>query len=135
MESKRKYDLGTGLLVGVLALFTGIILYLFVPGNPWFIGGDAHVIGHYVGTSLLIVFGLIGLAFYRRIGRVGVGVSILDIIMGIVYILEIPGLLFDYMQPHATAMAAVAGLQILWGLIGIGGAILLRRRTLVATTA
>jgi hypothetical protein len=135
MEPDRKYNFGMGLLVGVLALFAGIILYLFVPGSPWFIGGNSHVISHYVGTSLLIVFGLIGLAFYRRIGRVGISVSVLSVIMGIVYILEIPGLLFNYMQPHAMAMGVVAGLQILWGLIGIGGAILVRRQTTQVTRA
>jgi hypothetical protein len=129
MESRQKYDFGISLLIGVLVFFAGIILYLFVPGSPWFISGNDHVIGHYVGTSLLIVFGLIGLAFYRRVGSVGIGISVLSIITGIVYILEIPGLLFNYMQPHATAMAVAAGLEILWGLIGIGGAVLLRSRT------
>ena len=135
MESKKRYDFGMGLLVGVLVFFAGIILYMFVPGSPWFIGGNDHVISHYLGTSLLVVFGLIGLAFYRRVGTVGIGVSVLSIITGIIYILEIPGLLFNYMQPHATAMTVVAGLQILWGLIGIGGAVLLRSRAVQVTKA
>ena len=84
---------------------------------------------------MLIVFGLVGLAFYRTIGRIGISVSVLSIIMGIVYILEIPGLLFNYMQPHAEAMDVVAGLQMVWGLVGIGGAMLVRRHSPYATTS
>ena len=76
---------------------------------------------------MLIVFRLTGLAFYKTIGRIGTSVSVLSIIMGIVYILEIPGLLFTYMQPHATAMGIVAGLEILWSLIGIAGAMFVKR--------
>lgn len=131
MESKQTYNFGIGLAVGVLALFAGLILVFVSPVGPWYLGGTLgdHVIGHYLGTSMLIIFGLIGLAFYRTIGRVGISVSILSIIMGIVYILEIPGLLFNYMQPHAEAMDIVSALQVLWGIIGIGGALLFRRHT------
>jgi len=122
-----KYDLA----IGVLVLIAGIIIYSFAPGGALFVGGAEQATTHYVGGFIAIIIGLVGVALYRNLGRVEVGVSVLSVISGVLFILEAPGLLYADFGPHAFAMEAVGGLTILIGLIGIGAAFLTRKSTLM----
>jgi hypothetical protein len=108
------------LVIGVLVLIAGIIIYEFAPGGFLFQGGAAHATTHYIGATIAIIFGLIGLAMYKRLSMVGLGVSILSIILGIVFAFDAPGMaLYPSLQPHALAMQATGGLTALVGLLGL----------------
>jgi hypothetical protein len=108
------------LVIGVLVLIAGIIIYEFAPGGFLFQGGPAHAMTHYIGSTIAIVFGLIGMAMYKRLSSIGIAVSVLSIILGLAFVLDAPGMaLFPMLQPHATAMVATAGLTALVGLVGI----------------
>ena len=119
----------TDLAIGVLAFIVGLIILSFAPGFPLFIGGSEHFTTHYVGGFLAIIVGIIGLALYRKIGRVEIGVSILSIILGLVFILDVPGALFSDLQPHALAMETLGTLTVIVGLVGIGAAFISRKST------
>ena len=122
-----RYDLTTGLLV----LIAGILIFSFAPGQPLFVAGSEHATSHYLGASIAIIVGLIGLSLYKKVNRVEIGVSVLSIVLGLVFILDAPGnLLFSDFQPHALAMETIGLLTVLVGLIGIGAAFLVKRTAL-----
>jgi len=82
-----------------------------------------------VGGIIAIIVGLVGIGLYRNIGKVEVGVSVLSIILGIIFILEAPGLFYSELQPHALAMQAIGALMVL--LVGVGAAFLPEKTTAV----
>jgi len=54
---------------------------------------------------------------------VTLGVSVLAIILGLLFIIDAPGLpLYASLQPHAVAMQSAGALTALVGLVGIAGA-------------
>jgi len=122
-----RYDLANGLLV----LIAGILIFSFAPGQPLFVASTEHATSHYLGGFMAIIVGLIGLLLYKKVNRVEIGVSVLSIIIGLVFILDAPGnLLFSDFQPHGLAMEAIGLLTVLVGLVGIGAAFVVRRTTL-----
>jgi hypothetical protein len=120
-----KYDFAVGLLV----LIAGIIMYEFAPGGYLFESGALHTVTHYVGGAIAMIFGLIGLALHKRISLTGLGVSVLSVILGIVFILDAPpaGILYALLQPHAIAMEITGGLTALIGLAGIAASLIVKR--------
>jgi hypothetical protein len=122
----------TDLAIGVLVFIVGLIILSFAPGFPLFMPGSEHFTTHYIGGSLAILVGIIGLALYRRIGRVEVGVSILSIILELVFIVDMPrGLLYSDLQPHGLAMEALGTLTVIVGLVGIGAAFISKKITVM----
>jgi hypothetical protein len=110
----------TDLIIGVLVLIAGIVIYEFAPGGFLFMGGSAHAMTHYIGAALAIVFGLIGLAMFKKLSMLGLAVSVLSMILGLVFLLDAPGMaLYPVLTPHGTAMTATGGLTALVGLVGI----------------
>jgi hypothetical protein len=120
-----KYDLA----VGILVMLAGILMYEFALGGYLFESGGMHTVTHYIGGAIAIIFGLIGLALYKRISLTELGVSALSIILGIVFILDAPptGILYALLQPHAIAMEVTGGLTALIGLAGIAASVIVRR--------
>lgn len=117
----------------MLVLIAGIIIYSFAPGGPLFVGGSEHATSHFLGGFIAIIIGLIGLALYKNLGRVEVGVSVLSIILGLIFILDAPGMtLSSELSPHAAAMQAIGALTVLVGLIGVGAAFLVKKTTVAA---
>jgi hypothetical protein len=126
-----KYDV----TVGILVLIAGIIIYEFAPaaaapgGGHLFMPGATHPTSHYIGASLAIIFGLIGLAFYKKVNKVTVGISALSIILGIVFLLDAPGMaLYPDLTPHGAAMAGIGELTLLIGLVGIVGSAVVKTK-------
>ncbi len=116
------------LIIGILVLIAGIIIYEFAPGGALFAspagpgGVAAHSNTHYVGGVLAIIFGLIGLALYKKTNMVTAAVSVLSIILGIVFVLDAPaGALYSVLVPHGSAMRTVGGLEAVVGLVGMVG--------------
>jgi len=122
------------LAIGVLVFIVGLIIYSFSPIGTLYVAGSEHATTHYLGSFLAIIVGIIGVALHRNIGKAETGVSILSIILGIVFILEIPGLLYSELQPHALAMEVVGALTVLVGLVGIGAALMTRKTTVMPKT-
>lgn len=121
------------LMVGVLVLIAGIVIYGFAPsaaapgGGFIFQGGAAHLTSHYIGGALAIVFGIVGLAFYKKVGKLAVGIAVLSLILGLIFALDAPGgPLYAAWTPHPQAMATAGALTILVGLAGIGAAIAIK---------
>lgn len=115
--------------IGVLVLIAGIIYYEFAPGGFLFQGGPAHAMTHDIAGALAIIFGIVGLALYKKLSMAGVGVSVLSIILGLVIILDAPGMaLYPMLQPHPLAMQSVAGLTSLVGLIGIAASFVMKTK-------
>jgi len=121
------------LIVGVLVFIAGIVIYGFAPstaapgGGFIFQGGAAHPTSHYLGGTLAIVFGIVGLALYKKVGRVAVGVAVLSLFLGLVFVLDAPGgPLYAALTPHPLAMATTGALTILVGLVGIVAAVALK---------
>lgn len=115
------------LIVGVLVLVAGLVIYEFAPGGALFMGGSAHATSHYIGSALAVVFGLVGVAMYKKLTTVGLAVSVLSIILGLVFALDSPsGPLYSALVPHGGAMQAVGGLTAVVGLVGIVGSVALK---------
>ncbi|MGA2460913.1 MAG: hypothetical protein ABSF82_05780 [Candidatus Bathyarchaeia archaeon] len=121
------------LAIGVL--LAGIIIYLFSPAGPLYVPvmeGDmmsveAHANTHYIGGAFAIFFGLSGLAVYKKVSKVTVGISVLSVVLGIVFALLAPGgPLFPIMQPHGLVMESIGGVTALLGLVGIVGSAALK---------
>ena len=121
--------------IGVLVLLAGIIIYLFSPAGPFYVPvmqGDmmsvqAHANTHYIGGAFAIFFGLSGLAVYKKVSKVTVGISVLSVVLGIVFALFAPGgPLFPIMQPHGLMMESIGGATALLGLVGIVGSAALK---------
>jgi uncharacterized membrane protein len=82
---------------------------------------------HYVGAAIAIIFGLIGVAMYKKLSMAGLGISVLSIILGLVFVLDAPGMaLYAALTPHALAMQAVCGLTALVGLVGIAASAVMK---------
>lgn len=117
----------TDLVIGVLVLIAGIIIYEFAPGGFLFMGGTAHAMTHYVGSALALLFGLIGLAMYKKLSMVGLTVSVLSIVLGVVFLLDAPSMvLYTVLKPHGMAMQATGGLTVLVGLLGIVASVVMK---------
>ena len=119
------------LLVGILVLVAGILIWEFTPASAapgaggLFMAGSMHATSHYIGAAAAIIFGLVGLALYKKVNMVTVAVSVLSILIGIVFLLDAPGMaLYPMLTPHAMAIAGVGGLTLLVGLVGIAGSAL-----------
>jgi hypothetical protein len=137
-----KIDLKTlsknDLLVGVLVLIAGIIYYLFTyysfnvnssaPGaGRLLMTPAAHTTGHYIASVVAIIFGVVGLVMYKKINKVTFAVSALSVILGLVILLDAPTWpLYSVLNPHPQAMASVAGLIMLVGVVGIVGSAVLK---------
>ncbi len=126
-----KFDL----TVGILVLIAGLIIYSFAPGGALFAspkspgGVEAHSNTHYVGAVLAIVFGVVGVALYKKLSTVGLAVSVLSIILGLVFALDAPnGALYSSLVPHGLAMQAAGGLTALVGLVGIAGSFVMKTK-------
>jgi len=121
-----KNDLATGILV----LIAGITIYEFSPGGALFQPMPAHTMTHYYGAAIAIIFGLIGLALYKKTNKVTVAVSVLSMILGLVFLLDAPPSmpLAIILTPHGAAMQAVGGLTALVGIIGIVGSAALKKK-------
>lgn len=113
------------LAIGVLVLIGGIIIYSFSPAGPLYMPMPTHTTTHYVGGALAIVFGLVGLALYKKTNKITWAVSLLSIVLGIVFVLDAPagGQLFMLLPAtdHAMHMQEIGGLTMLVGLVGIAG--------------
>jgi hypothetical protein len=117
-----------GLAEGLLVLISGILMYSFAPGQPLFVPPPGHVMTHFIGGGLAILFGIIGLALYSRIGKGGLGVAILSVVLGIVFILDAPAyLIYPLLQPHGLAMESIGAVTMLVGIIGIIAAAVTRQ--------
>jgi len=117
------------LLVGVLVLIGGLVIYSFAPGGALFQGGAAHPTTHYIGGILAIIFGVVGLALYKKTNKLTLVVSVLSVILGLLFMLDAPGMaLYAALQPHGQAMQTFGGLTALVGLIGIAGAFALKKK-------
>ena len=122
------------LIVGVLVLVAGVVIYGFAPaaaapgGGFLFMGGAAHTTSHYIGGGLAVVFGLAGVAMYKKVSKATLGVAVLSLILGIVFVLDAApsGLLYPMWSPHGQAMATTGGLTILVGLGGVVAAVALK---------
>ena len=120
------------LAVGILVLIAGIVIYSFAPNGALYMPMPGHTTTHYVGGALAVIFGLIGLALYKKTNKVTWAVSVLSIILGIVFILDAPatGVLFTALpaMDHGLHMQAVGGLTALVGVVGIAGAAALKKK-------
>src|SRR5208282_2731354 len=132
-----KIDLKTlsknDLLVGVLVLIAGIIYYSFTPkaaapgAGAMFMAPPAHTTSHYIATVVAILFGAVGLVLYKKINKVTFAVSVLSVVLGLVILLDAPTWpLYSVLTPHGGAMASVAGLLMLAGVVGIVGSATLK---------
>lgn len=119
------------LAIGILVLIAGIIIYSFAPGGAMYMPMPGHTTTHYEGGALAILFGLIGLALYKKTSKVTAAVSVLSIILGIVFILDAPasGVLFMALpkSDHGLHMQTVGGLTALVGIVGIAGSALKKK--------
>ncbi len=115
-------------LVGVLVLVAGIYLWQIAPGgaffaNPGTAGVPAHNNTHYVGGVLAIVFGAVAFGLMKKTSKITWAVGALSIILGIVVLLNAAGNpLYAALQPHGQSMLYSGYLEVLVGLVGIGGA-------------
>jgi hypothetical protein len=134
-----KIDLKTlsknDLLIGILVLIAGIIYYEFTPAaaspgaGGMFMGGPAHATSHYIAAAVAVLFGLVGLAMYKKINKVTFTVSALSVIFGLVMLLDAPTWpLYSILTPHGAAMAGVAELTMLVGIVGIVGSAALKTK-------
>jgi hypothetical protein len=113
------------LLVGVLVLITSQVMLEFTPTST---GGGGILLamfgmetGHYAGSVLSILSGIVGLALYRKVNKVTIAVSVLSILLGLMF-LAIMG------NGPMDAMAIIAELTLLVGIIGIVGSAILKRK-------
>jgi hypothetical protein len=113
------------LIIGVLVLIAGIVIYSFAPSGMLYMPMPGHTTTHYEGGALAILFGVIGLAMYRKTSKITAAVSVLSVILGIVFILDAPasGMLFMALPAsgHGMHMQTIGGLEVVVGLVGIAG--------------
>ena len=124
------------LLIGILVLVAGLIIYGFAPaaaapgGGFLFMGGPAHATSHYIGGALAVIFGLAGVALYKKVSKATLGVAVLSLILGGLFLLDAPGgPLYPVWTPHGQAMASTGGITILVGLVGLVAAVVLKPGT------
>jgi hypothetical protein len=122
------------LLVGALVLITGLVMYEFTPMNAAPGGGvllasAGMETGHYFGFALAILFGIIGLALYKKVNKVTIAVSVLSILLGLLFLAIMDNWpLHTVLTPHPVAMASIAELTMLVGIIGIVGSAALKTK-------
>jgi len=114
------------LLVGVLVLITSQVMLEFTPTSS---GGGGILsamfgmeTGHYVGSALGILSGMIGLALYRKINKVTIAVSVLSILLGLMFLAIIN------LMTMMDMMAIIAELTLLVGIICLVGSVVLKRK-------
>jgi len=106
-------------LVGALVLITGFIMYSFAPGGLFFQKPPAHTMTHFIGGGLAIIFGLLGIALYKKMSTIGIAVSFLSLILGIIFILDAPDYpLYTVIIPHNLAIQLIGVLTGATGAIG-----------------
>ena len=77
--------------------------------------------------ALAIFFGIIGLALYKKVNKVTFAVSVLSILLGLLFLTIMNNWpLHTVLTPHPVAMATIAELTILVGIIGIVGSAALK---------
>jgi len=119
------------LLIGILVAVTGIVMHEFTPTNT---GGGGLLLarfgmelGHYIGAALGILFGIVGLVLYRKVNKVTIPVSVLSVLLGFLFLAIMDNWpLHTVLTPHAVAMASIAGVTMLVGIIGIVGSVVLK---------
>ena len=118
----------TDLLIGILIVITGIVMHEFAPtsfgGGGFLLARFGMQAGHYIGAALGVLFGIVGLALYKKVNKVTLGVSALSILLGGLF-LALMGMGMGIMQP---GMVSVAGVTLLVGIIGIIGSIALKTK-------
>lgn len=120
------------LVICLLIFSSGVVIYEFASAGSgaggFFMNGMMHATSHYIGAALAIIFGLVGLAMYKKVNIVTVGISVLSLILGIVFLLDAPGMvLYPVLTPHGGAMAGVGRAILLIGLIGMVASIVPNR--------
>ena len=87
------------------------------------------VTGHYVGSVLAVLFGIVGLALYKKVNKVTFAVSVLSIMLGVLFLVIMDNWpLHTVLTPHPVAMASIAELTMLVGVIGIVGSAALKTK-------
>ena len=116
------------LLIGVLVLLTSQVMHEFTPTSA---GGGGILAarfgmetGHYVGGALGILFGIVGLALYKKVNKVTIAVSVLSILLGLVFVMDAP----NAPLRMSIAMATIAELTLLVSIIGIVGSVALKTK-------
>ena len=114
------------LLVGVLVLITSQVMLEFTPTSS---GGGGILLamfgmetGHYTGSALGILSGIVGLALYKKVNKVTIAVSVLSILLGSMF------LAIMTMMSMMDMMAIIAELTLLVGIIGIVGSVVLKKK-------
>jgi hypothetical protein len=119
------------LLIGMLVAINAIVMHEFTPTNA---GGGGLLLarfgmepGHYVGSALGILFGIVGLALYRKVNKVTIPVSVLSVVLGFLSLAIMDNWPpHTTLTPHAVAMASIAGVTLVVGIIGIAGSVVLK---------
>ena len=118
----------TDLLIGILVTFTGIVMHEFAPTS---VGGGGFLLarfgmqaGHYTGAALGVLFGIVGLALYKKVNKITLGVSVLSILLGCLFL----AFLRMSMEVMESGMVAVAGVTVLVGIMGIIGSVVLKTK-------
>jgi len=113
------------LLVGVLVLITSQVMLEFTPtmtgGGGILLAMFGMETGHYVGSTLGILSGIVGLALFKKVNKVTIAVSVLSILLGLMFLAIMNNGPMD-------AMATIAELTLLVGIIGIVGSVVLKKR-------
>ncbi len=117
------------LLVSVLVLLTGFVMYEFTPmstapGGGVLLASAGMETGHYVGGALGILFGIVGLALYKKVSKLTIAVSVFSILLGFVFVMDAPSASLRMSIP----MASIAELTMLVGIIGIIGPAILKTK-------
>lgn len=79
-----------GIILGVLLIIVGLLIYVVGPEGPLSPAFDAgyitaHSSQHLGITAIAIILGAIGVAMSRRGSRIGLSLSVLVIILGILF--------------------------------------------------
>jgi len=116
------------LLIGILVSINGIIMHEFAPtmvgGGGFLLARFGMQAGHYTGATLGILFGIVGLALYRKVNKVTIVVSVLSIILGCLFL----AIINMGMEIMMMGMVTIAGITLLVGIIGIIGSIALKTK-------
>ena len=114
------------LLVGVLVVITSQVMLEFAPTSAGGVGilsaRFGMETGHYVGSTLGILSGVVGLALYKKINKLTITVSVLSILLGLMF------LSIMNMMGMMDTMAIIADLTLLVGIAGIVGSVVLKAK-------
>ncbi len=114
------------LLVGVLVLFTSQVMQEFSPssaeGGAILLARFGMATGHYVGSALGLLSGIVGLALYNKVNMMTTAVSVLSILLGLMFLA-----IMIYHWPMGT-MAIIADLTLLVGIAGIVGSVVVKTK-------